>query len=253
MKTKPKHKTALTPRVEVLPAFHEEVEKLRELHVLAMARVRDVVKLAIQSGEILKNVQDKFPKTNKPGQGFYDWVNNNLGYSKTTAFNYIRAYKRRNELLGSDGTSTVKTIRALTGSEYKDTKEAREANSTKQRTDTEPKPMLFPEEEFANLTKRKREELHTEAKELSEAYGGDERALRIAERYVWERHLKKRRTTAPAKPRRKRTTLTEEEEGTLNDLVALGVFDTFHEASEAWKEARTKRALKSFREKFLPK
>lgn len=244
MAKQPSKPTALTPTtgVEVLPKYHEEVVQLRELHEQATARVRDIVKIAITSGEILSKIKQSFPKSFERGKGFYDWVENNLQYSKTTAYHYLKAYANRANLISSDGTSLVKTMRGLTGSEYKDTKANRGGEV--------PNASFFAVE---GITEKKQQELATEATELCELFGGTERALQIAEKYVLNRYLKKpKRKTATTKTRRTRVALSEEEEGALNDLVSAGTFKTFAEASEEYRKVRTKKVLKTFVKRYKP-
>jgi hypothetical protein len=92
---------ALTTTADSAPEVITSVDHLRaeakkELQSLQNAIENDIqnaVQRAIRCGQILTTVRETFPKRASKGEGFYDWVEENLGYAKSTAIGYMRAYR----------------------------------------------------------------------------------------------------------------------------------------------------------------
>lgn len=86
-----------------------DVVRLQELHQAVARRIRLTMEQCIEAGEILERIRQRFPARAPKGQGFGDWVEINLGYSRRTAWGYISAYHRRDELLRVED-STIRQV-----------------------------------------------------------------------------------------------------------------------------------------------
>lgn len=82
-----------------------DVVQLKQLHDQATQTATRAIELGIQIGEILTRRRAEFPRRAAKGEGFGEWVQNNLTFSKRMAWGYIRAYHDRERLLAIPGAT----------------------------------------------------------------------------------------------------------------------------------------------------
>jgi hypothetical protein len=81
--------------------FQDEKRRLIDLHESITNHMAGAVADAIASGEMLTKIRATFPKRAPKGEGFGDWVEQNLPYPKYYAYGYIRAYENREHWLAN--------------------------------------------------------------------------------------------------------------------------------------------------------
>ncbi len=113
-------------KVVVLTAEDPAVTRLKDLHSSITTAVQSAVEYAIESGEILTRIRATFPKRAPKGEGFGEWVDKNLPYTKMYAYAYIRAYDNRAQWLANP----TATVRQLLGIGDGKGKQAREQNES---------------------------------------------------------------------------------------------------------------------------
>lgn len=178
------------------PNTDPDVVELREIHGRNVARVTATLADAVRAGELLTQRRAMFPARAAKGGGFADWVEQNLPYSRRTAWGYIRAYENRETLL----TNPDATIRQLMGNkptvgtntpdEVGDDSPGDEMSTDP--TATQPQ-RLNPGDEIIPLTETQRKR----AQRLADYFGVE---LIDAQRYVRDTAPRKRNATAPTQP-----------------------------------------------------
>lgn len=161
-----------------------DVVELREIHGRNIARVTATIADAIRAGEILTRRRAEFPKrAAKPGLGFADWVEQNLPYSRRTAYGYINAYENRETLLANPDA----TVRQLMGNKPKPTNPG-DGSTTDDHSTNDPGESLNPGDEIVTLTDKQ----HKRALRLADYFGVP---LVRAQRFVRDTAPRPRATT----------------------------------------------------------
>lgn len=97
-----------------------DVVQLKQLHDETIRTTARAIVLAIQMGEILNRRRAEFPRRAAKGEGFGDWVDENLSFGKRTAWGYIRAYNDRERLLAMPD-ATLRMVLGVGSGKSKDT------------------------------------------------------------------------------------------------------------------------------------
>lgn len=74
------------------------VKQIADLHEEANLLAERAVERAIRVGELLSSIRLRFPKRAAKGQGFEQWVEDNLPFGGRMARNYIRAFENKDQL-----------------------------------------------------------------------------------------------------------------------------------------------------------
>lgn len=117
--------------------FQDEKRRLNELHGKITNALMGAISLAIESGEMLTRIRETFPKRAPKGQGFGDWVAQNLPYTKAYAYGYMRAYENREYWLANPN-ATVRQLMGITDNKSPQDKNAEDEQLT---------PVLTPSQE----------------------------------------------------------------------------------------------------------
>lgn len=161
---------------DTVDAFRSQMATaLRDTHeTVIVPGVKSAIVGAVQSGELLARVRATFPARAPKGEGFAEWVEQHLPYSRRVAWGYIKAYNERDKWLSNPDA----TVRQLFGHNAKD--------GTDQPTDdAEP---LNPDNEVLELTPAQQKR----ADALAKYFGV---TLAKAKRYVLETAPRKRNPT----------------------------------------------------------
>jgi len=104
--------------VDTVDAFRSEMATaLRDTHeTVIVPGVKSAIVGAVQSGEMLARVRATFPARAPKGEGFAEWVEQHLPYSRRVAWGYIKAYNEREKWLSNPDA----TVRQLFGHTPKD-------------------------------------------------------------------------------------------------------------------------------------
>ena len=181
-----------TTTVMTLPTDADpDVTRLNEIHANNVTRHRTTTLEAIEAGEILTRRRALFPKRAPKGQGFGDWVKQNLVYSLRTALLYVKCYEEREYLLANPGQSLRSMLSATTRNKPV------ELPAPDHTTDDNPT------DDQANAT----EPLNPENEVIVLTPGQEKRAERLANYFGIEIHNARRyvRDTAPKKREQPKT------------------------------------------------
>jgi len=85
--------TSITTR-----ATPEAVNEIKQLHQETIEAIENAVARAIRIGELLTTIRADFPARATKGEGFAEWVQNELPFSARTAWQYMRTYEHRDTL-----------------------------------------------------------------------------------------------------------------------------------------------------------
>jgi hypothetical protein len=171
------------PVGDTIDAFRSEMATaLRDTHeTVIVPGVKSAIVGAVQSGEMLARVRATFPARAPKGEGFAEWVEHHLPYSRRVAWGYIKAYNERDKWLSNPDA----TVRQLFGHKPKD-------DEDQATDDVEP---LNPNNEVLELTPAQQKR----ADALAKYFGV---TLAKARRYVLATAPRKRNspTTTTAEP-----------------------------------------------------
>lgn len=103
---------------DTVDAFRSQMATaLRDTHeTVIVPGVKSAIVGAVQSGELLARVRATFPARAPKGEGFAEWVEQHLPYSRRVAWGYIKAYNERAKWLSNPDA----TVRQLFGHTPKD-------------------------------------------------------------------------------------------------------------------------------------
>lgn len=182
----------------------EMAVELKRLNGELVGLVNRVIIHAVQSGRVLSAVKATFPEARggEKGGGFYDWVRDHVGYSKTTAVRYEKAWENYARYKGEGKAEILSNLTLGALIAYNPDKPPKSQNESEvieeevvmEAEVSEPSPT--PEGmDIMSMVFQLTPAQEKRAMETAAYFGGSELAKQQARKWVWDR-IPSKSTTA---------------------------------------------------------